>query len=63
MANWDQIDAYQQQCNPNKNNVYIYSGGKLQSFSNAMLMSKNWVDLVYTAKDVNIYKMKKCLDQ
>lgn len=63
MANWDQIDAYPQQCNPNKNNVYIYSGGKLQSFSNAMLMSKNWVDLVYTAKDVNIYKMKKCLDQ
>jgi len=58
--NWDSANALGKICTPEPSKVYIYSGGKKNSFNDLQLTRINWVKRVFQDGEVAIYKVSDC---
>ncbi|MBK9927899.1 MAG: hypothetical protein IPP66_21715 [Anaerolineales bacterium] len=59
-TNWDSIDTLNKICATGAKEIYIYSGGKNNSFNDSRLSQTSWTSPVFRDGEVAIYKVSEC---
>jgi hypothetical protein len=60
-TNWHSPDVMREICSIDSKEIYIYTGGRENSFANAQLLQEKWIRPVYKSGDAEIYQVSKCL--
>ena len=57
---WDSDNVFSEICRASENETYIYAGATKYSFDKVQLSNQKWLQAVFRAGTVNIYKVDEC---